>query len=257
MLNFIYRVGYTRFKIYQRLFPLHFLPPVFVYTLSVHGFQFSKKGVCMSVITIRGQMGSGAAEIGSRLAEELHIGYVDREIIAQVARRLKLTREEIAEKEMPPSSILARLAEILTSTYPIHPGIPDIGLPVWDIPLNDISYLAGLEYVIKELARNRSIVIRGRGSQFILRDYPCAFHVLVVAPLEVRISRVMQELTLDEDAARKEIKRVDDSRREFIKRYFKADLEDPSNYDLVVNTRRIGFDGAAALIAQAVQFGNR
>ena len=45
-------------------------------------------------------------------------------------------------------------------------------VPVWEIPLDDTSYLVGLESVIKELASSQSIVIRGRGSQFILKDYP-------------------------------------------------------------------------------------
>lgn len=207
----------------------------------------------MAVITIRGQMGSGAPEIGMQLAEKLGISYVDREIIARVARRLKLTKEEIAEKEMPPSGIFDRLAEVLSTTYPVHPGIPDVGLPVWEIPLNDAGYLAELEHVIKSLAKDQSIVIRGRGSQFILKDNPDAFHVLVIAPLELRVKRVMQELQLDEDSAKKEIKKVDDSHREFIKRYFKADLEDTVHYDLVINTRHINYEAAVSLIAQSIQ----
>jgi cytidylate kinase len=38
----------------------------------------------MPVITIRGQLGSGAPEIANRVAERLHIDYVDREIIADL-----------------------------------------------------------------------------------------------------------------------------------------------------------------------------
>jgi cytidylate kinase len=207
----------------------------------------------MSVITIRGHMGSGAPEIGMQLAEKLDINYVDREIIARVARKLKITKEEIAEKEMPPSGIFDRLAEVLSTTYPVHPGIPDVGLPVWDIPLNDAGYLAGLEQVVKGLAKGQSIVIRGRGSQFILKDYPGAFHVLVVAPLDLRVERVMQEMQIDENSAKKEIKRADDSHREFIRRYFKADLEDTAYYDMVINTRKINFETAVSMIAQALR----
>ena len=42
----------------------------------------------MSLVTIRGQLGSGAPEIGRKVAGKLHVDYVDREIIAQVAKRL-------------------------------------------------------------------------------------------------------------------------------------------------------------------------
>ena len=46
----------------------------------------------MSLVTIRGQLGSGAPEIGRKVADKLHFDYVDREIIAEVAARLQ--REE-------------------------------------------------------------------------------------------------------------------------------------------------------------------
>jgi cytidylate kinase len=96
------------------------------------------------------------------------------------------------------------------------------------------------------------MVLRGRGSQFILKDFADAFHVLIVAPAELRVMRVMQDAKIDEDSAKKEIKRVDDSNREFIKRYFKADLEDSVHYDLVINTGRLAFETAASLIEQAM-----
>ena len=56
----------------------------------------------MSVVTIRGQLGSGAPEIGRQIADRLHADYVDREIIAKVAARLRRQEQEVIEKEMPP-----------------------------------------------------------------------------------------------------------------------------------------------------------
>jgi cytidylate kinase len=78
-------------------------------------------------------------------------------------------------------------------------------MPVWQIPLDDIRYLNTLESVIRELARSQSLVIQGRGSQFILRDYPRALHVLVTAPIEVRLKRVMESVKLDWENAMREI----------------------------------------------------
>ena len=67
----------------------------------------------MSVITIRGQLGSGAPEVGRQIADRLHADYVDREIIAEVAARLRRQEQEVIAKEMPPSSLLGRIAEAL------------------------------------------------------------------------------------------------------------------------------------------------
>ena len=56
----------------------------------------------MPVITIRGTLGSSAPEIGKLVAEKLHIDYVDREIIAEIAERLRRPDYDVAAKEMPP-----------------------------------------------------------------------------------------------------------------------------------------------------------
>ena len=208
----------------------------------------------MSVVTIRGQLGSGAPEIGKQVAERLHADYIDREIIAKVAARLQRQEAEVREKEMPANSLLGRIAEALEYSYASDVGSAGAYLPTWEIPLNDARYLQALESVVRELSRSPSIVIRGRGSQFILKDYPDTLHVLVLASLEVRLKRVMEDLKIDRKAAKQEIERFDNSRHEFIKRYFHAEMEDPAYYDLVINTERFSFQASASIIIDALVF---
>lgn len=207
----------------------------------------------MPVITIRGQYGTWTADIGERIARKLNIDYVDQEIIAGVAKRLCRSGMSIKEKEMPPSTILGRIAEAMSKTaYLGDDGYTGISLPLWEIPLDDRNYLTGLEHVIKSLAENQSIVIRGRGSQFILKDFPGAFHVLIVASLEVRVKRVMERLKIHEEDAVKEIKRIDNGTRRFIKRYFDSKMLDPIHYDIVINTHHLSTEDAAKIVVDAV-----
>lgn len=209
----------------------------------------------MPVITIRGQYGSWANEIGELIADKLSIDYVDREIIAGVAERLRRPSTSIEEKELPPSTLLGRIAEAMAKTsYMGDSVLTGIYSPLWEIPLDDTKYLAGLESVVKELAAGRSIVILGRGSQFILKDLPGAFHVLIVAPLEVRVKSVMERLDLNAEDARCEIARFDDGNRVFIKRFFKADIFDPVNYNLIINTHHLSIEGAASIVVDAVRW---
>jgi cytidylate kinase len=211
----------------------------------------------MPVVTIRGQMGSGVTEIGKLVAKRLGTEYVDREILAEVAARLGHQEEKIETKEMPAGTFMEKIYEALRLGAPAVPGVggvgvPSVVLPTWETPIDDPNYLAQLVSVIKELAAVGSIVIQGRGSQFILKDYPGAFHVFVVAPLSVRIDRVMNSQKLDKKAAGQEINRYDSSRHEFIKRYFKAELEDPIHYDLVINTGHIDYENAASIILDTI-----
>jgi cytidylate kinase len=209
----------------------------------------------MSLVTIRGQLGSGASEAGRQIADRLQANYVDREIIAEVAARLHREEREVIAKEMPPGSFLGRIAETLGTGYTFGDGMAGAYLPVPEIPLDNTRYLQALEFVVRELARSQPLVILGRGSQFILKGYPGVLHVLAVASIEVRVKRVMQDLNLDqEEAAKLEILRYDNSLREFFKRYFKAEPEDPVHYDLVINTGRFSFQTAASIVVDALFF---
>ena len=167
----------------------------------------------MAVITIRGSLGSGASEIGRMVAEKLNIDYLDREIIAEVASRIVWTESAVEAKEMPTGSFIERIGEALKYAYASGAGVDGIYRPTWQIQLDDDRYVSGLQSVIKELAENGSVVILGRGSQFILKDMPSAFHVLTVAPQELRVKRVSGSTGADEEAVRKEIERYDNSRR--------------------------------------------
>ena len=202
----------------------------------------------MPVITIRGQFGSGAVAIGNLVAEKLGCDYADREIIERVAEKLDMTHEHVAATEEPPASLWGRIAHALERGMAYGGGLANVYAPAWQVPLGDIDYLKTLTSVITELAEAPAIVIRGRGSQFILKNHPNAFHVLTVAPLEVRILRVIETMKLDWGAAQKEIERFDSSRRTFIKRYFNADLEDPLHFHLTLNTGHLSHKAAAQII---------
>jgi hypothetical protein len=196
-------------------------------------------------------LGSGAPEIGKQIAETLKIDYVDREIIAKVAQRLKLPDRQIEDKEMPPSTFWGRIEEALRHASSSGYGHP-VYVPDWEIPLDSNLYIEGLKSVIKELADSQNIVIGGRGSQFILKDFPGAIHIFVVAPLEFRIRRTMESSNSNESDAKKEIDRYDGSRCEFTKRYFDAEREDPLNYDFTINTAHISFEIAASIVVDTL-----
>jgi cytidylate kinase len=88
----------------------------------------------MPVITIRGQLGSGAPDIGKLVADKLHIDYVDREIIVRVAELLIRGDKDVILKEMPPSSLLGRISEALEhNTYYRASAY----MPTWEMPLDD------------------------------------------------------------------------------------------------------------------------
>ncbi|MBI4285625.1 MAG: cytidylate kinase-like family protein [Chloroflexi bacterium] len=207
----------------------------------------------MPVITIRGQMGSGAAEIGHEVARLIRGDYVDRQILQKVAQLLGHPESEVAEKEQVPPRVAQRILGALEKALARSGTTDSAYLQTWMEPLDDARYLDALESVIQELALEGNIVLVGRGSQFILRNNPSVLHVLVIAPLKERIKRVMAQLDVDEEEAQRVIEEHDGTRRAFIQRFFKRDLENPDYYDMVINTEHLSYEAVARIIVMAAE----
>jgi cytidylate kinase len=207
----------------------------------------------MPVITIRGQLGSGVPEIAREIARLLPGDYVDREIIESIAKLVGHPTDDVVAREHTPVRLTQRIKGALESALARSGSMESAFTRNWKGHLNDAKYLDALKSVIQDLALEENIVIHGRGSQFILHNNPSALHILVIAPLPVRINRIMTERKVDEDTAEQRIEEYDNSRRTFIQRFFKRDIEDPAYYDLVVNTEHLAYDLAARVIVRAVQ----
>jgi len=102
----------------------------------------------MSVVTIRGQLGSGAPDIGKLVTDKLQTDYVNREIIAKVAELLNTkTQDEIA-KEMPPGSFLKRTWEALGRGLIGDTDYERTYVRTGEISSDDTRYLTGLNVIL-------------------------------------------------------------------------------------------------------------
>lgn len=202
----------------------------------------------MPVVTIRGQMGSGAPEVGKEVARLIKGDYIDRQVLEEVARRVGRPEIHVEEKEKVPGRLSKRVLSFLESALARSGGVESTNVgTLWE-PLDDEKYLEALKSVIEGLALQDNVVLVGRGSQFILGDNSAVLHVLTIASPKERIKRVMAQNQVDEEEAQKRIEEYDGSRRAFIQRFFKRELEDPGFYDLVVNTEFIKYETAARII---------
>jgi cytidylate kinase len=207
----------------------------------------------MPVVTIRGQMGSGVQDIGQEIARQLPGDYVDKEILESIAQLVGHPLDRVAEIERAPLKLVQRIKAVLEGAKARSGSLESAYSRTWKEPLDDAKYLDALESVIQDLALEGNIVLHGRGSQFILRNNPSAFHVLIVAPLPYRIKRVMNTLRLSEEDARERIEEYDESRKAFIQRFFERDIENPEYYDLVVNTEHLDHETVGHIIVKGAQ----
>ena len=91
----------------------------------------------------------------------------------------------------------------------------------------------------------------GRGANFILPP-ETRFRLRVVADRAFRAQQVAQQFAISEEDALRRIDQTDANRRAFIRKYFHADIADPLNYDMVLNTGVLNIEQAADAVCAVV-----
>ena len=106
--------------------------------------------------------------------------------------------------------------------------------------------------VLKNVALEDSCVIAGRSGFSIFADHPNHLSILIQAPLEHRIQRIMSKQDLSREEAEKVIKKVDEMRETYVKKYTGTSRYDTRNYDLVFNMEGKNEDEIVELILQYI-----
>lgn len=200
------------------------------------------------IITLSRQFGAGARTIGSALSQRLGYRLLDQEITRLVAEQLEAPEEQVALLEERLDPLGVRMLHSLAAA-----AVPEAGLLVSTVPeLNADEVGEATHEVIVDLASRESIVIVGRGARWILGDRPDALHVRLVAPLDVRVERIMAREGLDRRTAHQLACTTDRERAAHVQRSFHADWNNPENYHLVLNTGQLSIPLVTDLIAQTV-----
>ena len=201
----------------------------------------------MAVVTIARLTGSGGDVIAARVAEGLGYTLIDSVLLAKIAEYAGVSLEKVMDiDERAESKTLEWLKNFIT------PQIRKI-MHEEERSLKPEGYIEYLRHVILGVAEKDNIVILGRGSQFILRETENAFHIRVIAEQSTRVQWLKQYYAISEEEALDRIKRSDTMRRNFIRRYFKADWDDPLRYHLMVNTTHLEVEEASSMIIGAVR----
>jgi cytidylate kinase len=169
-------------------------------------------------ITVSKQWGSGGVDLATELARSLGWQVFDREILASIARQTH-TRKAILDRldEHAVGSFNDYLSQLL---------VPDA--------LSRAGYLQEMMRVVWGLARQGSAVILGRGANWLLKPR-FGLRLRVVAPMELRVERVVADSGIDRAEAAKRLRQHDDEQVAFIRQVFDRDINDPLGYDLILN----------------------
>jgi cytidylate kinase len=184
----------------------------------------------IKIITISREFGCNGTEVAERLAKRLKFLFINKSYINEAMIRYGLTEEQLESLEE--SSLQ---------------------------PFNETrkKYIELMNEVILNLAKERPIVLLGRGGQFLFKDHPYGFHIKLIGSIENKVKAVMAQYKLDKVSALKLISEQDRRRDLYINKIFGGDWHDPSLYSLIINMDYFSVSGAVKMIIRSIRLAER
>lgn len=192
------------------------------------------------IISLGRQFGAGGRSIGKLLAEKLGIGYYDKELISEVAREYGFAPEVFDQTDEKSSvvsgNVLQWMSSWVTSGFQSHNF------------LSQDSLFEMQSGVIRRLATEKSCVILGRCSDYVLRDNPMCVSIFLHSTIEDRAMRISTRSQMSIEEA-KTLMEVEDRRRaSYYNFYSNKTWGMASTYNLSVNVSTLGEDGTVDFI---------
>lgn len=213
----------------------------------------------MPVITISRQFGAAGTPIGRALADRFKAEFLDRAIVAQAAVRSGIPEQELESYDERLPTLWQRVASALAASSP-EPAGPAMPYSEHVPPVSTHDRLVSVtRSVIEEAAERGNAVIVGRGAAFILGKRPGVLHVQLHASIDARVRYLLahaegipDETRPEERALRELCQSIDAARASYIRRLFAVDWLDATNYDVSLDSGRLGIGRTVDLIEAVV-----
>ena len=199
-------------------------------------------------ITIARGFGSGGKEVASVLAKELGIHCYENRILTLASQLTGIDRQVFEE-------VNEKLHHKKTGISSLLHGLPRRKVPipekkefVTDDQLYDFE-----KKIIQDLADTESCIIVGKAADWVLKDKQRVLSVYIEAPRSFCRPRIMKKMGVSAEVADVSISETDKYRAEYYKYYTGGNYwTNPVNYDLTLNTARLGIDGCVEMIKHAL-----
>ena len=99
----------------------------------------------------------------------------------------------------------------------------------------------------------KSFVIVGRCSEEVLKEYDALIPIFVLGDMDKKIERIQQLHHLTEEEAEDMILSTDKKRKGYHNYYCKRKWGDSRNYDLCINSSRLGIEGTVDILESYIR----
>ena len=202
----------------------------------------------MPILTLSRLYGSGGSEVAALTAKLLGWSLLDNTVVDAVATRMGLSVAEVRDREERVPSLVERLTSAMA-----------MGSQEWVSPIADAKrptdeqLIEVTRHIIEEAIARGPVVVVGRGAQEMLAEREDALHVFCYAPRKALVARTMQREGMRAEEATRLVDSTNKERDQWVRLHWERDRRAHENYDLSVNTERLGIEGSAQLIVGAAK----
>jgi CMP/dCMP kinase len=202
----------------------------------------------VAILTVSRLYGSGGSEVAALTAKSLGWSLLDNGVVDAVAARMGLSVAEVRDREERVPSLVERLTSAMA-----------MGSQEWAAPIaaakrpTDEQLIEVTRHVIEEAIATGPVVVVGRGAQAMLAERQDALHVFCYAPRKALIARTMKREGVGVEEATRLVDNTNKERDQWVRLHWERDRSAHENYDLSVNTDRLGIEGSAQLIVDAAR----
>lgn len=188
------------------------------------------------VITIARQYGSGGRTIARMLSERLGIHYYDKELLRLASEESGINEDLFRNAdEKIKSTKLFKIAHSVYHGELIPPESDD-----FTSMENLFNYQAE---IIKKLAeQEESCVIVGRCAEYVLKDYDNVLSVFIHAPHEYCMEQAAKKQSMSPRELERFIQKTDKHKADYHRYYTGMEWTDARNYDLCLDSSKLGFE---------------
>jgi hypothetical protein len=197
------------------------------------------------VITIARGFGSGGKQIGLKIAGDLNIKLMDKELLELASIESGISEELFALAD-------EKLNRRLLMHVPDRAHYGNVLRPENKKFVSDINLFNYQVKILRSLTKTESFIVMGKAANFVLRDLPNVLTVQIQAPFENCVKEIMARSAMTEAEAARAVRRTDKYRADYHRYYTGEKWTDGVNFDLCLNSSRLGWDGCAEVIKHAV-----
>jgi CMP/dCMP kinase len=202
----------------------------------------------LPILTVSRLYGSGGSEVAAIVAKGLGWSLFDNAVVDAVAARMGLSVAEVQAREERVPSLVERLTSAMA-----------MGSQEWMSPIADAKrptdeqLIEVTRHIIEEAIVRGPLVVVGRGTQEMLGEREDTLHVYCYAPRKALIARTMKRESMGAEEAARLVDETNKRRDQWVRLHWERDRRAHENYDLSVNTERLGIEGSAQLIVSAAK----